>query len=85
MKLIINIFIALIVLSGSCFAQDTTQVDLTQIGQQAPDFKFVTLDRDTVQIGQWRGNTVLINFFATWCGLCSQEVPHLEQGYLVAF
>jgi len=51
----------------------------TRIGELAPDFNGTTLEGDTVRLSDLRGKTVLINVFASWCGPCQLEMPHLVQ------
>ncbi len=48
----------------------------TKIGTTAPDFT-VSDGQKTVQLSQFRGKPVLLNFWATWCPPCVQEVPAL--------
>jgi cytochrome c biogenesis protein CcmG/thiol:disulfide interchange protein DsbE len=52
-----------------------------RVGSLAPDFSLKGLDQQTVQLGQLRGKVVLLNFWATWCGPCSAEMPNIEQVY----
>ncbi|PSH05325.1 MAG: TlpA family protein disulfide reductase [Acidobacteria bacterium] len=49
-----------------------------KIGTTAPDFT-VSDGQKTVQLSQLRGKPVLLNFWATWCAPCVQEVPSLVQ------
>jgi len=56
---------------------DTTT--LTKTGQVVPDFSVTTIEGKVVRIAELRGKIVLINFFATWCGPCMGEMPHVEK------
>jgi len=47
----------------------------------APDFTLRTLDGQNLRLGEQRGQVVLVNFWATWCGPCRQEMPHLNRLY----
>ncbi len=61
------------------FAQDVEKSTLTKEGQTVPTFKVKTIDGKTINIKALRGKVVLINFFATWCGPCMNEMPRVEK------
>lgn len=52
-----------------------------EIGDKAPDFKLETLEGETLQLSDFRGEPVMINFWATWCPPCRQEMPDMERFY----
>jgi len=51
------------------------------VGQRAPDFTVELLDGRTVSLSDFRGRPVLINFWATWCGPCREEMPDFQTVY----
>ncbi|MDY0406480.1 redoxin domain-containing protein [Virgibacillus sp. 179-BFC.A HS] len=51
------------------------------VGNIAPDFELETLDGKKVKLSDFRGERVLLNFWATWCPPCRAEVPDLEKLY----
>ncbi len=47
----------------------------------APDFSLQSLDGSTVRLSDLKGQVVLINFWATWCAPCREEMPLLDAIY----
>ena len=50
-------------------------------GQQAPDFALKSSTGENLRLSEYRGDVVMINFWATWCGPCRQEMPLLDELY----
>lgn len=50
-------------------------------GQVAPDFALKSSTGENLRLSEYRGNVVMINFWATWCGPCRQEMPLLDELY----
>ena len=66
--------VSVIVMSGCTPSQD----DSAMIGQPAPGFTLPDLAGNEFGLEQARGNVVLIDFWATWCPPCVEELPLLN-------
>ncbi|NBJ69907.1 MULTISPECIES: TlpA disulfide reductase family protein [Clostridia] len=51
------------------------------IGDMAPDFELNTLSGEKLQLSKLRGKKVILNFWATWCPPCREEMPEMQRFY----
>jgi peroxiredoxin len=51
---------------------------IVDIGQEVPDFEMTLTDGATVDIRDLRGKVVMLQFTASWCGVCRGKMPHIE-------
>jgi len=54
------------------------RIDPIKGDKKAPDFSLRDLNGYKVELKQLRGKIILLNFWATWCGPCKEEMPSLE-------
>ena len=50
-----------------------------KVGDPAPDFTLKDLDGNPVTLSQYRGKAVFLNFWASWCPPCREEMPAMER------
>ncbi|MEN8116020.1 MAG: TlpA disulfide reductase family protein [Bacteroidota bacterium] len=74
-KLLLILFLSAFAIN--LFAQD--EFTFVKGGEQAPDFSITMEDGSIKKLSDLKGKVVWINFFATWCGPCRKELPHLEK------
>jgi len=49
-----------------------------KVGDMAPDFEMTLPSGEKVKLSDMRGKVVMLQFTASWCGVCRKEMPHIE-------
>ena len=68
--------------SAEAAATEAVQADergyIVKVGDQVPDFDLMMMDGTTLNIKELHGKVVMLQFTASWCGVCRKEMPHIE-------
>lgn len=62
-------------------SQTEKALEGTEIGDTAPDFELVSTNEEKVKLSDYRGKKVMLNFWATWCPPCREEIPAMQNFY----
>ncbi|MBS7530253.1 TlpA family protein disulfide reductase [Hazenella sp. IB182353] len=60
--------------------QCTGEIGL-EVGNCAPDFMLTTIDGESLRLSESNGKPTFINFWATWCGYCRDEMPFIQKAF----
>ena len=92
MLALIVIIIAVIVLLPSCGnrsakggASQSDSTTLVKVGDPAPDFSVALFDGSHLTLSELRGKVALLNFWATWCPPCRQELTRVQKDLIDRF
>lgn len=92
MLALIVIIIAVIFLLPSCGnrsakggASQSDSTTLVKVGDPAPDFTVALFDGSQLKLSELRGKVVLLNFWATWCPPCRQELTRVQKDLIDRF
>jgi cytochrome c biogenesis protein CcmG, thiol:disulfide interchange protein DsbE len=73
-RICVSVFLLALLLAAGCDRGDHPR----QVGRPAPDFTVADGDH-TLQLSSYRGKVVVLNFWASWCTPCIEEIPSLNQ------
>ena len=80
--LAVPILLSLMIVTGCVSSdRDNRRYQHALIEKPAPDFTLRDLKGNQVSLSDFRGQPVVLNFWATWCSPCRVEIPHLEALY----
>jgi peroxiredoxin len=77
---LVAILLVVILLANTDHTQ-AEKIETAVIGKSVGDFSLLDLDGNSVHLSDYKGKTVLINAWATWCPPCRAEMPDLEHFY----
>ncbi|WP_165043450.1 TlpA disulfide reductase family protein [Dysgonomonas sp. ZJ709] len=72
------LLLAFILVFGTMQAQDVDKQYKVKVGDMAPDFEMSLPSGEIVKLSSLRGKVVMLQFTASWCGVCRKEMPHIE-------
>ena len=82
MTKILFIFFATLTYLYTPYAQTKTADErgfLVSVNDVAPDFTMTLTNDETIKLSELKGKTVMLQFTASWCGVCRKEMPHVEK------
>lgn len=77
-----RLFLVVLFLIASLIAYSQQVYDnqyLVKVGDYTPDFEMTLPSGEIVKLSSLRGKVVMLQFTASWCGVCHKEMPHIEK------
>ncbi len=66
-------------------ADEIAKTTIVKKGDKAPDFTVEMVDGSKVQLSKLKGKVVVVNFWATWCPPCREELKHVQKQLIDRF
>lgn len=78
----LKLFVLLLGMSALLlFACSSSDNKSLKVGNAAPDFTLKTINGEDLSLSSFKGKPIVLNFWATWCEPCKEEMPHFQQAY----
>jgi len=68
-----------VAITTALWAAVPAEARMPAVGSPAPDFTLRSSSGKNLKLSEFRGQVVMINFWATWCAPCREELPHLNR------
>jgi peroxiredoxin len=76
------LFLSCIICCALCIKANAQEGEdrgyIVKVGDMAPDFELTMDNGKTIRLSQLRGKVVMLQFTASWCGICRKEMPFIE-------
>lgn len=75
------LLIIVVALGYTIYSSIFNESKVVKSGEAAPNFHLQTLDGDDLQLSDYKGKGVFLNFWATYCPPCTEEMPYMDNQY----
>ncbi|GAV11098.1 MULTISPECIES: redoxin domain-containing protein [Paenibacillus] len=75
----ILILAVIAILGGIAISNAYSKPTYPEVGSRIPDVSLHTLKGDTVQLSDYKGKSLVLNFWGSWCEPCEREMPTLQK------
>ena len=76
------LFLSCIICCALCIKANAQEGEdrgyIVKVGDMAPDFELTMDNGKTIHLSELRGKVVMLQFTASWCGICRKEMPYIE-------
>jgi len=83
LRLLKILLLSTLVLSGCRFNNKDKTTDQSKTDGLLPKMELFDLDNKVVRLDEYKGKTIFINFWATWCKPCIEEMPSIEKAQAI--
>lgn len=74
-----SVFFVFVIIIFGCTGSTKTETSHSATENPIEDIKLKTIDGDDIDLEQYKGKTIFMNFWATWCRPCIMEMPSIEK------